>query len=258
MNKKIIPDVKYPFDSRRYKVIKWSCKYLQATTILDAIAATLMVITMALAYSTHPNAVIVLSLFYILTIAIRAFIVLRKRRSLDKLRRTAIHQFFHDMDHKLFGDQVNHRFTLFTVDPVNNKYITPYVRFSVGGIDGIKDAEQSKSRYLKGTGYTGMAWKEPRNYHFCTFPEFKDRGEFEYYYTHELKIPEDIVKEISDYMVNVRQIFCYGFVDSKDQFLGALSLDSCIEWRYTPDEMPLLNDILGTLRALLESILKSR
>lgn len=252
-HKKSSPRIKCAFNSRFYKIRKWCRRNLHFTTILDLIGGATAVFIGVLAYTPYPYLVSMLGVLYITTQAPRALLALKERRSIELSHRKAIHGFLHYMNNKLFGDQTDHRLTLFTVDPVNSDYIIPYVRFRVGGIDGIKDAEDSKSHYPKGIGYTGMAWEQPRNYHSCVFPEFEDRQSFEYYYTHELNIPRDIVEEISDYMVRVRQIFCYGFVDSRDQFLGVLSLDSCIEWECKPDEMPLLGEMLGVLGTLLES-----
>jgi hypothetical protein len=209
---------------------------------------------MALAISNHPVAVALLASFYALTLIVRGGIVLRRKIGKKHLEVRIIHKFFHYMNQKLFNNLPGYRFTLFTVDPVNSNYITPYIRFQIGGRDGLTDAEKSKAHYSQGMSYTGIAWQHPRQCHRHVFPLFADREEFAFYYVNTLKVPREVVKHISDYMIEVRQIFCYGFVDASDQFMGVLSIDSDTEWGQTPDSMVLLGEMLGVLKALLGTL----
>lgn len=249
---------RFPFDSRKYKILKWCSRNLQTMTILEVVGAVAAAFVMMLAFSEHPKAVALFASVYVLTLIVRGGIVLRLKIGRKHLEAGIIHKFFHYMNQKLFNNLPGHRFTLFTVDPVNSSYITPYIRFRIGGRDGLRDAEESRAHYSQGMSYTGIAWQHPKRCHMHVFPNFGNREEFEFYYVNTLQVPRDAVQQISDYMIGVRQIFCYGFVDSRDQFLGVLSIDSNTEWGQPADSMPLLDEMLGILRALLETLFSRR
>lgn len=209
---------------------------------------------MALAYSEFPRIVELLAFVYVALFFVRSFMISKRIKTRDKRDKEIILRMLHYMNDKLFGRNSEHRLTLFVVDDVHKDYISPYVRFSIGGIDGVKDAEESNAHYTKGCGYTGIAWKQPSKCHVTVFPDFKTREEFEYYYLTKLSIPKEVVSNISDYMVKTKQIFCYGLVDSKDQFLGVLSIDSPIIWQ--PSTMTFLTEMLGLIRTVLEPIIR--
>jgi len=254
----------HPFGSFFYRLTKWRRKYLHTKSFwLEIIANSLAVIISVLAYTEYPTAVLILGLAFLAAQLHPPIDTLLARKDREELRRKVIFEFFCFMNRTFFPTNENeHRFTLFTVDLVNKNFIAPYVRFYVG-CPGMNEADKSKARYpwdTKGVGfgYTGMAWQRPKRFFYTTFPAFRSREDFEDYYINHLSIPKEVVKDISDYMVSVRQIFCYGFVDSKEQCLGILSLDSRIEWPQHPDAMPLLPEMLGALRTLLDSLFRSR
>lgn len=223
--------------------------------IFEIVGSVAAAIVMAMALTKYPIAVGLLSILYVLTLLVRGGLILRRKIGRKHLEARIIRNFFHDMNEKLFGNLPGHRFTLFTVDPVNPDYITPYVRFVIGGKDGLSDAEESNAHYLRDMSYTGIAWQHPGYYHRHVFPLFKDREDFEFYYVNTLGIPREVVQDISKHMIGVRQIFCYGFVGSDDQFLGALSIDSDTEWGQIPGSLPMLREMLGILRSILETLL---
>lgn len=249
-----LPPIKYPFGSWKYKILKRCYLYLSPPTVfLDIFGAIITVIIACLAYSNYPNSVLWCGIIYVVTQIIRAILTASKRIERESIQRKAIHAFLCDMNRKMFGRNSSHQtFTLFTIDPVNTNYIIPYVRFSVGG-RGINDAEESKAYYPKGISYTGQAWKSPNKYISTAFPLFKDRDDFENWYINEINIPREIVKNISDRMVGVKQIFCFGFVDNNDQFIGVLSLDSTVEWNREPKKMAHLGESLQNLKTILNS-----
>lgn len=237
-----------------YTIKKWFFRYFYFTAALDGINSAVAISIATLAYSEHPRLVYALGGSFVVILSSRVYFVVKRRRSRYYTEKKVIHDFFFYMNNKMFGGVAGHRFTLFVIDPVNSNFITPYVRFEVGGTNGIEAAERSKARYIKGIGYAGMAWERTKSYISHPFPDFNSRELFEDYYINTLKIPRDIVADLSNYMVKVKHMFCYGLVDKQDQFLGVLSLDSLSSWEKEP---AFLAEMLSLLELLLESFFRS-
>lgn len=237
-----------------YRIKRWFFRYFYFTAALDGINSVVAITIAVLAYSEYPRTAYALGGLFVIILSSRIYLVVKRRRSRYYTEKKVIHDFFYYMNNKMFDGAAGHRFTLFIIDPVNSNFITPYVRFEVGGTNAIEAAERSKARYLKGIGYTGMAWEKTKFYLSHPFPDFNSREQFEDYYINILKIPKDIVEDISNYMVKVKHIFCYGLVDKRDQFLGVLSLDSLSIWEKNPES---LAEMLSLLELLLESFFRS-
>ncbi|MBA3036521.1 MAG: hypothetical protein FP814_08520 [Desulfobacterium sp.] len=216
----------FPFGSRRYRLLKTIHKYFRQKYFLDAIAALLTFALGAMvAFNRHPYWAGILLFGYISIQLVRGFFAIQRIQEMDAEHKALTRSFFHYMNGKLFPQTQNyHRFTLFIQDDVNKNYIIPYVRYYIGAAEGETNLDNSKVRYPKNVSYTGMAWGDPEKFLYKSFPSFADRQEFERFYIHELKIPHSIVKNISDYMVKVRHIFCFGFVDDMGNFIAVLSL----------------------------------
>ncbi len=231
----------FPFNSFRYQALKGLTTYFRLSTVLDAFANIIIVAIAVLAYSKYPSWILGLAATYTTTVIIRTVYILRRRREINQTQLCTIRDFFHYMNKRLFGGEPGHRFTFFRIDPIHRNYITPYARFEVGEADD-SGVPRSKARYQKGMGYTGRAWENLETYTSVFFPDFPDRQAFVDYYLQELKLPEDIVRDISDHMIAVRHIFCYGLIDHQGRFLGVLSVDSREEARVNE---PLLGRVIS-------------
>lgn len=244
--------IKAPFGSRRYRLRKFFKKYFSLANIADLVS---LIVTFSLgavlAFERQPWVAGVLVLVYVIAQFTRGLIGLKRIKDQEEHRVEVIRQFFHHMNETIFGGSNQHRFTLFTVDPINKNYIIPYVRHRIGG--GNDDAKNSKAYYPTGVGYTGLAWETPNTSFYKEFPEFNNRDEFEEYYRYRLQIPADIVSNISDHMLHVRHIFCWGFTDRTGRGLGVLSLDSREPWDQKPEEMSELSAKLASLKIFLEA-----
>jgi hypothetical protein len=243
-----------PIGSPSHKLARWFVdRFTPSTFLLDISGFILATTISCLSWKKQDfTPALYIGITYIAVQAVRAFLIIKRKEVKNLARKRTIHTLFRTMNRNMFGDSANHhRFTLFVPDLIHKEYITPYVRFSVGG-NGISDSDKSKSYYPRGVGYTGMAWESPDTYHSRKFPEFSTRDAFELYYTETLNIPEKIVTQLSSTMQKVKQIFCYGFIDSNDQFIGVLSLDSCISW--DPNENQYLGKTLIIAKEIISSL----
>ena len=246
----------FPFGSLRYRILKWLKTYSRLSTVYDAFTNIIAIVIAALAFSPHPRLVVILAVLYAAIVFLRVRYIFKRRKEVYRTEISTIRAFFHYMNERLFNGEPGHRFTLFCVDPINRDYITPYARFEVGDVDesGIP---RSNARYRKGVGYTGQAWENLQEYTSCVFPEFSARNNLVEYYIHTLRMPDDIVRDISDHMINVRHIFCYGLTGYQGQFLGVLSVDSRSSWEREEEDKSLLIELLTILGTILESSVRS-
>ncbi len=180
---------------------------------------------------------------------------INKRRSRDTLQAEIVRELFSQINKEIFDDNSGVRITLFRRSPISPSHIVPWYRFGKGVVDPIGEAQRSKVQYGRGEGYTGYAWATAGRSLLCaSLPKFTSREEFEQYYTNTLGINPKTVRDISDYMVGIRTIFSYGFLDANGEFLGVLSLDlpAPVESEDAPDAAALMA-ILRSIGRVLES-----
>ena len=132
---------------------------------------------------------------------------------------------FNAINKAVFDDDHLSRFTLFLPSPSHPDRIVPWCRFFKGCSDPFVEAQRSKASYQRGEGYTGMAWKDPETFLTALFPRFESRADFTQYYSERLGLANEVIQDISDYMVNVQTIITYGFIDCQGMITGVLSLD---------------------------------
>jgi hypothetical protein len=194
-------------------------------------------------YFAHSRLAIIVAGVYSVFVLIIGADVIRNRRARDYLQASVLREFFADMNREVFADDALTRFTLFRVSPFDEKRIVPWYRYDHGTDDVISEAQRSRASYRKGEGFTGDAWLRAGNQLvFASFPAFSDRREFEEYYRNTIGIKAETVNEISDFMMNVRTILSYGFVDEAGGFLGLLSIDLRNPVTITTEGMPMLGD----------------
>jgi hypothetical protein len=159
--------------------------------------------------------------------AMLAFLeTVRGRKSRDHIQAEVLRSFFSQVHGELFPEDQQLRITLFRRCPYSSEYIVPWFRYTPGGGDLINEAKKSRAKYRIGEGFTGYAWQNAgTEIIIASFPEFKDRESFESYYTRTLRIDADTVKKISNEMVRTRTVLSHGFQDSRENFLGVLSVD---------------------------------
>jgi hypothetical protein len=154
----------------------------------------------------------------------RFILFVRTRSARDAEFRRSVCQIFQWLYAEMFGDEPDRRFTLFVRDPLDPESIIPKVRFRLGHPEHVAEFK-SKARYRSGEGSTGRAWEHPRRLIYTELPKFSNRAAFDAYYVNDLKIAEDIVAHLSDFMVRVQAIYSYGFVDHLGNLLGVVSID---------------------------------
>ena len=143
----------------------------------------------------------------------------------DYLRADVICGLFNAINRAVFDDDHHSRFTLFLPSRSQPNRIVPWCRFYKGCADPFIEASVSKASYLRGEGYTGKAWEDPGTFIASLFPGFSSRDEFKQYYVSRLRMPANVVDDISDYMVGVRTIMTQGFIDCYGRITGVLSID---------------------------------
>jgi hypothetical protein len=119
---------------------------------------------------------------------------------------------------------------------------------------------------------TGKAWEEAgQSLLLQVFPKFLTREEFEDHYVNTWGIDKATVRDLSQYMVGVRTMFCYAFIGHDERTLGVLSLDFQVPLNIEPKpsfpspddghEIPVDNErlilLLSSVQNVLESFAKS-
>ena len=174
------------------------------------------------------------------------------------------------LNRQVFLNSEKTRFTLFRPDPLDPRFIIPWFRFRRSGRNAIEEAKESVARYRRGEGETGRAWnKAGSNVIILTVmeEEFRDRSAMETYYIGKLDMPLERLGTISDYMIGVRAILSIPYNDSKERFLGILSIDISMPTKKSEEKFVLDNEgksiwidsdhlrlIAETFRAVLESL----
>lgn len=181
---------------------------------------------------------------------VRLYYAWTKRQSDDATERRALCQMFHWVYASLFDEEPGKRLTLFMIDPLDGSRIIPMVRFEPGRPDPQAELN-SQARYRRGEGFTGRAWERPGELLFQALPAFADREAFRLYYVETLKIAEEVVKDLSPYMVGVRGIYSYGFKDHTGAMLGVLSVDC------DTDEPPGTGRDIKNMLKLVGSVLEA-
>lgn len=150
--------------------------------------------------------------------------MIRSRRHRDHEKRETVCQLFHWFYDEVFQGMPDRRFTLFVLDPLDKRSIIPIVRYSRGHRD-LMCEWHSKAQYQRNEGCTGRAWERAEKLIKSDIRPFANRQDFEACYLDELKISKATVQGLSDYMVQVRRIYSYGFLDHKGELLGVVSID---------------------------------
>ena len=177
-------------------------------------------------YPHRPKLAVTIGAIYLFLLAIDVIDLVGGRKAKDYAQAEVLREVFAQINRDLFNDNDKTRFTLFRLSPFHRDYIVPWYRYTQGVRDVIAEASRSKAFYKKGEGFTGRAWADAGDDLFISsFPKFETREKFEEYYTKDLGIEADIVRQISDYMMNVRTILSYGLIGMKGQFLGVISID---------------------------------
>lgn len=236
-----------------HRARRWVRIYFRRTDLLDALANLCLIVVALAGYHELKKAAERRLLFggavlYVFFTAWRIIRVARRRRARDATERDTILQLFHRTYAEAFGIAPDRRLTLFVVDPENEHELMPLVRYELGKQWPVAETI-SHARYHRGEGFTGRAWQEPSNVLFQQLPDFPDRTAFEKYYTNTLKIRPDVVRALSEYMVNVRSIYSYGFLDFKGGLLGVLSVDvkHATETRLRDAELKVMIEALGSV-----------
>jgi hypothetical protein len=204
--------------------------YLRLSDVLDILAnLALVFITVESVNAVGdvfklPKPILYAAAGYVIFTIWRFGLVVRARGARDHAFREAVCQVFHWLYREMFASQADRRFTLFVIDPLDSESLIPKVRYSPGSRTLMAEFKSS-ARYCRGEGSTGRAWEDPGSLLFNEFPQFGSREEFEAYYVSRLKIQRDTVRGLSSYMVNVRGIYSYGFMDARGDLLGVLSID---------------------------------
>lgn len=154
----------------------------------------------------------------------------RKRRR-DAGRNAYIHALLGRFVNEVFGSPPGCRATWFDNDVIHRNVLVPRVRYAPGE-SRLSRLWSSRREllalyYPRGVSFTGLAWAVPSAPLVHEFPPFSGRAEMEKYYEEELHIAPDIIELISNSMVRVRTILCFGIDDParKDEVLGVLSID---------------------------------
>ncbi|MEK7995447.1 MAG: hypothetical protein AAB403_16730 [Planctomycetota bacterium] len=227
-------------------------------------------------YTTHPELTILVSTLYVVVLILIFVATFRSRRARDQIQGEVVWGQFALINKEIFKGDYRTRFTLFKEDSFHRGQISPWYRYFKGGRGPIKEAEESRARYsrTKADGLTGQAWQEAgRCMLWRLFPKFNNRQEFEDYYINKLGMSEKTVKHLSDYMIGVQSMFCFGFVCRREKTLGVLSIDFkaplTVDAQGEPSfpspendaQIPLdrerLNILLSSMQAVLESFEES-
>jgi hypothetical protein len=255
--------IRVAINNRWYRLRRWRRDYLRAKDFLSLLAALSMGGLAIATYSTHPVLTATLGTFYLAIVTIEFALSVRTRRSRDRIQGEVLWGLFSLINKEVFKGDYRTRFTLFKPDILLRDQITPWYRYFKGGQGPIEEAIESRAKYKRKEGMTGRAWDEAgRSLLLQVFPRFASREEFENHYINTLKIDKTTVKDLSDYMVGVRTMFCYAFVGHGERTLGILSLDSQAPFEVHPkpsfpspeDGHPVPLDH-GQLRLLLGSVL---
>jgi len=210
--------------SRTYLVRRWLLRYLRPADVLELVI-TLMAATLAwAAWSAHPGITTPAVTVYVLAAIVRWALVLRGRRAKDSVQGAVFWNLCDGINREMFGDH-RARFTLFMKDPFRWGRIVPRYRYAPGASDPIAEADRSRARYQRNESITGSAWGSPGEIFLANFPEFQSPQEFEDFYVNRIKIDEEIVSDLSPYMIGVRALITYGLEDTNHRFLGVLSID---------------------------------
>ncbi len=206
-------------------------RYTNAADLLDVVLLGLAIGLAINATSVSAVVTAILGTLYLVVLVLKLSLTFRTRKAVDRLHGEVLWGLFDLFNEQLFGNDCYVRFTLFRVDPLDASFIVPWYRYERGGSDAISDAERSFARYAKGEGFTGKAWQESGNNQFSLAVidrKFSSRGDFERYYSQELRIDEELVKHLSEYMEHVGVILSAGFCDARGKFLGVVSID--LQW----------------------------
>jgi hypothetical protein len=115
---------------------------------------------------------------------------------------------------------------------------------------------------------TGKAWEEAgQSLLLQVFPKFLTREDFENHYVNTWGIDKATVRDLSEYMMGVRTMFCYAFVGHDERTLGVLSLDFQVSLNVAPNpsfpspddghQIPLDNERLTLLLRSVQNVLES-
>jgi len=164
---------------------------------------------------------------YLFIAAIRAWLSMGARESRYALQGFVISGLFDFINKEVFARSNHTRFTLFREAPLRReKCVVPWYRFRRGGTDPIKEADTSRARYRLGEGVTGQAWQKPaRDLVVQLIPRFATRRLMEAYHIQFFHVLPETASSISDYIVGVKAIISYAYLDHRDQFMGLVSLD---------------------------------
>jgi hypothetical protein len=156
----------------------------------------------------------------------RALLIVQSRESRHQAQGIIIQGLFDFINKELFGRSNRTRFTIFKRAPYRSAFIIPWWRFRIGGKDAVQEADASQARYREGEGITGRVWAQPADeLTLQVFPQFDSHAVMEAFYIDTFGVSREIAGSISDYMVQVRAIVSYAFLDGRDHFIGLLSLD---------------------------------
>lgn len=171
----------------------------------------------------------------------------RARRKEDKVR-----ELLNKAHRHLFGDFAGIRYTLFQPDEINPHWLVPVARFEFG--HEHSRAAESKARYRRGMGHTGMAWERfptpgGLDAFFERFNYLSRKAMIADF--RALSVPKRIANAVSGYMEAVGGIYSVrltsrGGLDD----LGVLSIDlrsDVIQSLDAHNKRPTPEDIKGAL-----------
>lgn len=200
----------------------WLGPRLYARDLLS-LGATLVAIVIS-ALGKNKSIVLPLLCAFLMFTIWRFWITFKSRDAKIVLLAETAGGLFRFMNKTLFGDAHTTRFTLFQL---SGGTLRPVARYFKGCTDVVQEAESSSCAYRIGEGITGSAWRsDGEQFDIQTLPPFERRRTLmDAYYIDTLKIPKDVVRNISDYMVDVRAILSYPLRDSHGKSLGLISID---------------------------------
>jgi hypothetical protein len=200
--------------------------YVRKRDVLSCVNLLLAGVLAINAYTAHPEITAVVGTLYVISLGAFFFGTFRDRRARDQVQGEVLWGLFSLINKEIFKGDHRTRYTLFLPDSADSQYISPWYRYFKSGRGPINEAEISRARYKRGEGLTGQAWNDAGHaLLFQVFPKFETRQKFEDYYINKLKIAEQTVKDLSEYMQDVQTMLCYSFVGDGDRTLGVLSLD---------------------------------
>lgn len=237
-------------DWARWTIRRLQRRWLRYLRVIDLIGAALLIIACFLgwianiatsqigAQKTSANWAGYLVLAYMVLVVLRLVLTRHDRGARDKQQGEIVWGLCDLLNDEVFGGETKTRFTLFRQDQLFPAYVVPWYRYEKGGRDPILDAASSSAEYRQHEGVTGVAWavasKEAVD--IAVLPKFASQEAMVAHYTEKLNVRPETAARLSEYMRNVTCIVSLGFTDERSKFIGVLSIDLQLPYKFVKNE----------------------